>query len=268
MAYVYKNGAWTAYDPPKYGVNTTTFTTYPFTIKSPTTPVNATIYGNMSQSGTPTPSSPIQPSECGDLETSGAKAGQYKIPISSAGQTTNVYLGEVETTRKIRKIVLTGEESGTWAINPTIPSGNTFYNLHSTIFPNYNPSKIGYCTHFATTPSSAIEGVYWGANINFITDLNDNIDTPEKWKQYLADQYAADTPVTVWYILATEETGIVNEPIRKIGEYADSVTSSIPVTINSDSVDITTTLKPSAVAAPSLSWGSGEDHKYSGGSWS
>lgn len=32
----------------------------------------------------------------------------YKIPISSANTTTPVYLGEVETTRKIKKLVLTG----------------------------------------------------------------------------------------------------------------------------------------------------------------
>lgn len=37
----------------------------------------------------------------------------YKIPISSANATTPVYLGEVETTRKIKKLVLTGEE--VWA---------------------------------------------------------------------------------------------------------------------------------------------------------
>lgn len=61
------------------------------------------IEGNTVQSGTPAPDNPIMPQGCGDLETVGTKAGQYKIPISSASTTTPVYLGEVETTRKVRR---------------------------------------------------------------------------------------------------------------------------------------------------------------------
>lgn len=177
--------------------------------------------------------------------------GQYKIPISSAGQTTTVYLGEVETTRKIKKLVLTGEESGTWSKNPTITTGNAFYNEKSIIFPNYSPNKIGYCTHFAATTSSTVsEGVYWGVNINFITDINDNIDTPAKWKKYLATQYAAGTPITVWYVLAEPETAVVNEPLRKIGDYADTVSYEqagvqIPTNRGNTVIDVDTTLKPS-----------------------
>lgn len=66
------------------------------------------ISGNTVQFGTPSPDSPIMPQGTGNLETSGEKAGQYKIPILSAGQTAPIYLGEVDTTRNIRKLVLTG----------------------------------------------------------------------------------------------------------------------------------------------------------------
>jgi hypothetical protein len=47
--------------------------------------------------------------------------------------------------------------------------------------------------------------------------------------------------VTVWYVLATEETGIVNEPLRKIGDYADTIDSTqtsaqIPTTAGSTAI--------------------------------
>jgi hypothetical protein len=46
------------------------------------------------------------------------------------------------------------------------------------------------------------------------------------FKSYLAAQYAAGTPVTVWYVLAEPVTGTLNEPLRKIGDYADTIDST------------------------------------------
>ena len=95
---------------------TDTITTLPADVYADGTNATVGLKGNMVQTGTPTPSSPIQPSECGDLETSGAKAGQYKIPILNNSQTTNVYLGEVQTTRKIKKLVFDGTENWELAV--------------------------------------------------------------------------------------------------------------------------------------------------------
>lgn len=170
----------------------------------------------------------------------------YKIPISSAGQTTPVYLGEVETTRKIRKLVLTGEESG-WQKN-TVSENNAYYRAISGYY-RYN----GLCSHYAAVDSARAEtGVFFGGNINFLTKLSDEIDTVDKWKSYLAQQYAAGTPVTVWYVLATEETAVVNEPLMKIGGYADSLSRAktgidIPTVIGQNTLDVLTTVKPSSM---------------------
>ena len=265
MAYIYQNDAWATYEPKKYGVNTTTFTTYPFTIKSPTTPVNAIIYGNMQQTGTPTPTTPIQPQECGDLETEGAKAGQYKIPILNNSQTTNVYLGEVQTTRKVKKYEFTGQESDL-RLQQLITATNAIQA--PTTISDYKREPF-ICSHMKVTSSSGESSThgFYGQDLTLCFALSMGLDTLEKIRTYLQQQYAAGTPVTVWYILATPETGIVNEPLRKIGDYADTVTTSIPVIINSDSVDINTTLKPSAVSVPSLSWGTGDDYKRTSGAW-
>lgn len=259
------NGSWV--DTPHYiaGTDTETITALPATIYPRAQTATIGLKGNTTQNGTPTPDNPVPVVGVGDLDN-----GNYKIPILCGGVTTDVYLGEVPTTRYIKKLVLTGEESGTWSQNPTITTGNAFYNEQSTIFPNYSPNKIGYCTHFATTTSSAVrEGVYWGANINFITDINDNIDTSAKWKQYIAAQYAAGTPVTVWYVLATSTTGIINEPLMKIGDYADEVSNiSIPVTAGGDTLSVDTTVQPSEATVNYKGWHPVADvHERESGAW-
>lgn len=77
-------------------------------------------------------------------------------------------------------------------------------------------------------------------------------DNADDFKSYLAQQYAAGTPVTVWYILANEQTAVVNEPLMKIGVYADSISMEqtgieIPTINGSNTLDVLTTVKPSEV---------------------
>ena len=179
----------------------------------------------------------------------------YKLDISSGDTITPVYLGEVESTRQIKKFVLTGREGGVWSPNVTIPNGNAFYNAN--IFTNYKQNMgVGYCTHYplATTITATI-GVYFGGNINFITDFSEGIDTRDKWITYLQQQYDAGTPVTVWYVLAEPETAVVNEPLMKIGDYADEVANvSIPVTAGGDTISVDTTVQPSEVTVNYEGW--------------
>ena len=188
----------------------------------------------------------------------------YKIPISSANTTTNVYLGEVQTTRKIKKLVLTGQESG-WTKNDAIAQSNTYYRSISGYY-RYN----GLCSHYATVNNVRAEtGVYFGENINFLTLLSDEIDTVDKWKTYLQQQYANGTPVTVWHVLKTETTGIVNEPLMRIGDYADEVSNiSIPVTAGGDTISVGTIVQPSEVTVNYKGWHPVADvHVYPDSSW-
>ena len=198
----------------------------------------------MAQTSTPSPTTPIQPQECGDLETTGEHAGQYKIPILSANTTTPVYLGEVETTRQIKKLVLTGEED--WESRPNYSYADRFL-LQKTGFTYANTS--GYSTHFEVNANLVDRYplmTYNNGRQIVVNYTQKGTTTLTQFKQWLADQYAAGTPVTVWYVLAEPETGIVNEPLRKIGEYADSISNiSIPTTSGSNTIDVDTTLKPS-----------------------
>lgn len=177
----------------------------------------------------------------------------YKIPISSANTTTPVYLGEVETTRKIKKIVLTGEE--------TISSESSMFYIQN-IPRTYDSWSEALCTHFINARSynecnNSASGIGKFGVSNRATTYShlwfnkSGFETAD-FKSYLAQQYAAGTPVTVWYVLATETTGIVNEPLMKIGDYADTLSMeqagvSIPTANGSTTLDVETTVKPSEV---------------------
>lgn len=208
------------------------------------------ISGNTVQNGTPTPENPIMPIGCGELETTGVHAGQYKLPLASTGQNVDIYLGEVETTRRIKKLVLTGEED--WTSN----NGEFFFiNVNSADFRN---SAFGLlCSHlpvilrddFNRQPSA-----FWGRarSGDVCLCISSTIMSPSDFKAYLAQQYANGTPVTIWFILSEPATGIVNEPLMKIGDYADTVSMeqagvSIPTNKGSNTLNVDTTLKPSNV---------------------
>ena len=172
----------------------------------------------------------------------------YHEPI-----TTPVYLGEVQTTRKIRKLVLTGDEE--WK-SPS--SDNTRFYL-DTITPDYlrADSQITYmCTHYI--PHEQIASALLVPNLHtsmsystvqrlYISD--NNFTTVEGFKTYLQRQYAAGTPVTVWYVLANEETAVVNEPLMKIGDYADTLSMEqagvqIPTLNGTTVINVDTAVKP------------------------
>ena len=215
-----------------------------------------TIYGNTVQSTTPSPDSPITPQGTGDLETVGVKAGQYKIPISSAGQTNNIYLGELQTTRRVKKLVLNGTESWSFFEGFNIWQ---FYIGNVGLGGVAKSSALSNIVPYGATPDDRQYYEYGcylvtgGSGVAFqMRGVKDTFTDVTAWKTYLQQQYAAGTPVCVWYVLATEETGIVNEPLHKIGDYADTLSMEqagvlIP-TLNKPNntvIDVLTEVEPS-----------------------
>lgn len=180
----------------------------------------------------------------------------YKIPISSANTTTPVYLGEVESTRRVKKLVLTGGAGETWYKSSTY---NTYFCDDISDYAHIQ-ANITYCSHYkGITNQSVIGNVadgelcwnYGGANRLYIHD--DNITSRDDWIAYLQQQYANGTPVTVWYVLATQQTAVVNEPLMKIGDYADSMSRTqtgidIPTIVGQNTLDVLTTVKPSSIS--------------------
>lgn len=177
----------------------------------------------------------------------------YELPISSAEQTNNIYLGNVQTTRYVKKLVLTGEENWIYDSN-----GSQCYINITDAYAKDNRRTQCYCSHyicvyngepFNTIPNHSIYiNLYNNAARFYIK--NEEFTSAADFKSFLAQQYTNGTPVTVWYVLATPETAVVNEPLRKIGDYADTVSYeqaqvSIPTLNGQTVVDVDTTLKPS-----------------------
>lgn len=262
-------------DVPHYiaSTDTETITTLPATIYPLGQTATIGLKGNTVQNGIPTPSTPIYPTECGDLVTSGEHAGQYEIPISSAGQTTPVYLGEVQSTRQIKKLVLTGEENWDWISNGTGSYARlTIGQINSVV------QNAAISSHFEQSEIISATTIV-GVDVRNVASQNsatlnirpNNADTQDiqSFTGWLSDQYAASIPVCVWYVLATETTGILNEPIRKIGDYADSVSvSNLPTTAGSQTFDVDTTLKPSEVSLTYHGWHPVQSvHERDNGAW-
>lgn len=184
----------------------------------------------------------------------------YKIPISSANTTTPIYLGEMGTTKRIGKLVLTGEEN--WYVE----GSDIFYGDPITEAIQYPPI----CSHFigvqALSDNNQV-AISQPLRINIKT--NSITHTTSDFKTYLAAQYAAGTPVIVWYVLAEPTTGIVNEPLRKIGDYADEVSGiTIPTIAGANTIDVDTTLEPSEVSINYKGWHPVTDvHRFNGTSW-
>lgn len=179
----------------------------------------------------------------------------YKIPISSASTTTPVYLGEVQTTRKIKKLVFDGTE-------PWVLSGNIVF-INNTDTEKLSPLI---CTHF---PNVANAGMWNGNNLVFQVDISRlGMSGRDAWITWLAAQYAAGTPVTVWYVLASEKTAVVNEPLMRIGDYADTVNNiTIPVTAGGDTLSVDTTVQPSEVSLSYTGWHDATVKEWDGSQW-
>lgn len=266
------NGSWT--DTPNYIHNTftDTITTLPANIYPTGTTATVGLKGQMEQNGTPTPDSPITPSETGDLETVGVKAGQYKIPISSANTTTPIYLGEVETTRRIKKIVFVGSEEENWTGQPAGGGAIRFRYALSNSVQADTAHLTSICTHLPLGVDRGtwnIDDIYTISSNYLWLRLDSNFTTVAALKSWLAQQYANDTPFTIYYTLATPKTAVVNEPLRKIGDYADEVSGiTIPTITGANTIDVDTTLKPSEVSINYKGWHPITDvHKAENGQW-
>ena len=174
----------------------------------------------------------------------------YKIPILNGSQTTPVYLGEVSTMRRIQKLVLTGDED--WS---EYPNKSFAYQVNFSTGKRWGATK-SVCTHYSLAPNTE---TLFNNNYTMSQDTlyikNNSMLSLTDFKSNLAEQYVAGTPVTIWYVLAELTTGIVNEPIRKLGDYADTISNiTIPTTTGANTIDVDTTLKPSEVSVNYKGW--------------
>lgn len=160
----------------------------------------------------------------------------YKIPITNAGQTSTVYLGQVQTVRKIGKVDLA---SLSWT------------SISSGLWRNTSIQNIKYVSSNEELGDGMAEkyNIHTGKGMSTATNCI-AIDTSQ------ISVNTGDSTVRpsgmFWYAFTTPETGIVNEPLCKIGDYADELSSedagvTIQTTKGQNTLTVDTELQPSSM---------------------
>ena len=219
------------------------------------------VKGNEVQTGTPSPQNIVMPQECGDLVETGEHARKYAIHITIAGQTQTIYLSEplrkkddyadkIEAsgttgtvTRKMRKWILTGSEPWYKA-----SSSSKFYTEPTSTYRALVESGVVscVCTHYKSqenvTSGLSVANLKCAFRTNYAFYIGDDTySTADDFKTYLAQQYANGTPVTVWYVLATEQTETVTVPT--LTPQKGSNTLTVGTTLQPSEVSITGHIK-------------------------
>ena len=157
--------------------------------------------------------------------TPGSEAKPYSPYLN---ETLPVYLGEVPTVRRVRKWVLTGEETiyGDPSYDRFIIAipDSLIIGVRLTPAVSSHYSVISDGRSIGDVPNNSIYSDSNNPNHRWFIKTTDYIDVTA-FKSYLASEYAAGHPVTIWYVLAEPETAISNEPLCKISTYADELTT-------------------------------------------
>ena len=235
-----------------YGTNSTTFDTS--TIKSQMQAAQITaIYGQT------LPSSYIP----FGYEISILKDSQALTPIyvsqqlMKIGDYADTIAADGTATYNIRKLVITGEEAG-WSQDGTSGSNNR-YRLYLTNVKNTGTYITDfYNSHFKVQVGyAAYTSVIWygGSQYVYISVPSSEYPTFADFKTWLQQQYAAGTPVTIYYLRATPTTETVTA-------------STIPTTGGEAVIDVDTTVKPSELDLTYHGWHTHEPLKREDGQWS
>lgn len=169
----------------------------------------------------------------------------YRLDIS-CNNTTSIYFGQTQTVRRIKKVVLDGSETLYFYEN----NGYVVINdgLQQTIAP-YCDILPGTILPISEAPDSVKQLKMDIENINcaILFKVSPGFLNVDDFRAWLKE----NTP-TVWYVLATPEIGIVNEPLMKIKDYADELTFTnsqiqIPTIEGINTLSINTTLPPSNI---------------------
>lgn len=134
----------------------------------------------------------------------GTATAEMLLKVGDYQDVQEILAGDV--TRKVGVLVLDGTEE--WTIHT---SGAMQANVSH---PLQIQSIYGICTHFEGVPASAAAADMTVGQFKLASTVNIILfktiyDNTTSWKNWLADQYAAGTPVIVLYPLATEATETV-----------------------------------------------------------
>lgn len=130
-------------------------------------------------------------------------------PISVVADELDAQTGKI--TRRVKKLVLDGTED--WVMTNAGYGTDDPYQGYSFYIPSLmNVNALIICSHFPFNKNEKQPNVCrqmynstkYKLRFTVSTDIVPN-KTKEEWKSYLSAQYAAGTPVTVWYVLKEPE---------------------------------------------------------------
>ena len=193
----------------------------------------------------------------------------YKLPVTTTNGTdtvsTPIYIGSEplhrigeyadyvgyssgKIMRRIKKLVLTGEEN--WAHDNV---GTRNYIIINDAYAKGNRLTQCYCSHYTCVynmepfddiPNDSIYINLFNNRARFFIKTEE-YQTADSFKSYLAAQYTAGTPVTVWYVLSEpiEEDPPVSFP--EFTTLSGTNTLTVDTTIKPSEIDLTGRIKTS-----------------------
>ena len=220
----YSSGSWVTVPYRKYETATDTITSLPKTIIGDGQPISSyTIKGNMTQSGTPTPSNPIYPTECGDKTANLLDIADFTVQANAGSQDKILWKGNMAvgnyTISLYQEDTLTGSERNRIGIKIndvlTYSEGGTanFHNeagLHSLQFSISNATdyvEIRYWTHTLSNTCTYS---------NVMTNTGSTALPYEPYGQYKIPILSNGVAYPIY----------LSEPLRKIGDSVDIAPST------------------------------------------
>lgn len=199
---------------------------------------------------------------------SAALAADPLCGINTYKDTLNLATGAC--TRQIKKLVLTGEEDWSMPYTSIFRLALSGYLREST--------NIIISTHYkgiapvSTTDDIALNETALllsssGYNYYYIHDATTNINN---FKAYLQQQYAAGTPVTMWYVLATATTETITVPSGLSGtvegylNQSGTPTPSVPIYPTANDAKAWYDISSHIM---STTWTSGSTYERDSGAW-
>lgn len=256
-----------------YKLNTDILTAFPATFTGDGSTISEwSISGNCYQASTPTLDNPVNVQECGELVETGEHAGEYAVPIVLNGVTTTIYLSEplrrigdyadtVDSdgvvTRRIYKLVLTGEENISTVAGATNVKGFVISISNTRVLAASPMTSTHYVDGGDKIGSEAQVGELTriqGRNDLLILWMDNTIyDTVEKFTTWLATQYSNGTPVTIYYVL-NSSTSEQTTPV------------TLTTVSGSNTLDFGTALKPAKFQGVN-GWAERTEKKREDGEW-
>lgn len=202
--------------------------------------LDVALTGKGEQNGTPTPNAPgpLAASECGLTSKNAGRTKSSTIVKSNAlrkipgSNVEDTYVvngdGTVTITRNVKVLTFYGDEPWAWSSNVYLDAdgtqvGSSCY-LRSDKIGELSGNTARWCNQYSCFPAAVPSGTpKYLPDTGFGIYLNNSdfslaifilpkaeIANLTAWKNHLAEQYAAGTPVEFWYRAATPETETIS----------------------------------------------------------